>query len=106
MAGITWRASTVAGCQMKLVIVEWLDSHASQGWITTAELEQAAGPLYCRTVGWLFRDGKDCKVVVPHIAKHIDGNMLQVRGDIIIPNRAIIKMTTVQTRKKEYIIAL
>ncbi|OGX41506.1 MAG: hypothetical protein A3C53_05065 [Omnitrophica WOR_2 bacterium RIFCSPHIGHO2_02_FULL_68_15] len=53
---------------MKLVLVEWLDSHSGRGWQDAARFAQAAEPLYCRSVGWLVAERKDCKVLVPHIA--------------------------------------
>ena len=47
---------------MRLVLVEWLDSHAGRGWQDLDRLERAAEPLYCRSVGWVIRENKDCKV--------------------------------------------
>ena len=38
---------------MKLVLVEWLDSHAGRGWQDFERIEEAAEPLHCRSVGWL-----------------------------------------------------
>ena len=82
---------------MKLVLIEWLDSHSGRGWQTTETLKQAAEPLYCRSVGWLFSENKDCKVIVPHIGGEKDGDaMMQGCGDLTIPARAIIKMTVLQ----------
>lgn len=78
---------------MKLVLIEWLDSHSGRGWQDIEVLERAAVPLYCRSVGWLLFDGKDCKVIIPHIAGEKNGNtMLQGCGDLTIPTNAIAKM--------------
>ena len=78
---------------MKLVLVEWLDSHAGRGWQDFERIEAAAEPLHCRSVGWLVSDRPDCKVLVPHIAGERNGTVvLQGCGDMIIPAKAIIKM--------------
>jgi hypothetical protein len=81
----------------KLVLVEWLDSHAGRGWQDMTQLARAAVPLYCRSVGWLTSDGKDCKTVVPHIAGEKNGDrMMQGCGDLVIPTKAIVKMTVLR----------
>ena len=54
----------------------------------------AAEPLYCQSVEWLLSDAKDCKVLVPHIGGERDRDeMMQGCGDLVIPARAILKMT-------------
>jgi len=79
---------------MKLVLIEWLDSHSGRGWQSVERLEAAAEPLYCRSVGWLLKDGKECKVIVPHIGGERNGDiMLQGCGDIAIPTASIVKTT-------------
>ena len=78
---------------MKLVLVEWLDAHSGRGWQDVAQIERAAEPLYCRSVGWLVFESKDCKVLVPHVAGERNGEvMLQGCGDMTIPTSAIVKM--------------
>jgi hypothetical protein len=63
------------------------------------QLGQAAEPLYCRSVGWLLRDGKECKLIVPHIAGEKNGEiLLQGCGDLAIPTRAIVKLTVLRKR--------
>ncbi|MGE3154747.1 MAG: hypothetical protein AB7G48_19445 [Nitrospiraceae bacterium] len=82
---------------MKLVLIEWLDSHAGRGWQTTEQIERAAEPLYCRSVGWLVADRKDCKVLVPHMAGEKNGEiMLQGCGDLTIPTASIEKITVLR----------
>ena len=77
----------------KLVLVEWLDSHAGRGWQSMDRIEAAAEPLHCRSVGWLVSDTKKCKVIVPHIGGEQNGDvMLQGCGDLTIPTKAIVKM--------------
>ena len=82
---------------MKLVLIEWLDSHSGRGWQEMPALERAAIPLYCRSVGWLVLKKKNCMVLVPHMAGEKNGNtMLQGCGDLTIPTAAIVKMTVLR----------
>jgi hypothetical protein len=75
---------------MKLVLIEWVDSHGPvEGW-RVLEGELRPEVLKCKSVGWLIHDGEDCKIVVPHIAgDESDGIPFQGRGDLTIPCRSI-----------------
>lgn len=80
---------------MKLVLIEWLDSHAGQGWQNIERIQGASEPLHCRSVGWLVSEAGDCKVIVPHLAGEKNGGIvLQGSGDLTIPNRSIVKVRT------------
>lgn len=82
---------------MILVLVECLDAHAGRGCQAKDQLEEAAEPLYCRSVGWLFADSKKCKVIVPHIAGEQNKTIiLQGCGDLTIPTKAVVKMTVLR----------
>ena len=83
---------------MKLVLVEWVDSHAGRGWQDFERLRGVARPLYCKSVGWLVAENKDCKVLAPHIAGEKDGEVLQGCGDLTIPAASITKVTVLQGR--------
>lgn len=78
---------------MKLVLVEWLDSYGcSSEW---QRLDQANPQvLRCHSVGWLFHDGDDCKVIVPHLseADHVSAEQ-QGCGDMTIPTKAVLSIT-------------
>lgn len=88
---------TASAKRNSLVLVEWLDSHAGRGWQDFDRLNQPTAPLYCRSVGWLVSESKDCKTIVPHIAGEKDGDrMMQGCGDLVIPTKAIVKMTVLQ----------
>jgi hypothetical protein len=81
----------------KLVLIEWLDSHAGRGWQAMDRIAVAAEPLYCQSVGWLLSENKDCKVIVPHIGGEKNGDtMMQGCGDLVIPAKAITKMTVLR----------
>ena len=44
--------------------------------------------------GWVVRENKDCKVLVPHIAGEKNGEAaIQGCGDLTIPTAAIVKTT-------------
>lgn len=82
---------------MKLVLVEWLDAHSGRGWQTAEQLDRAAEPLRCLSVGWLLRATADCLVIVPHISGAADkGQMLTGCGDLTIPRATITKVRTLK----------
>lgn len=83
---------------MKLVLVEWIDSHAGRGWQDIERLEGAAEPLYCRSVGWLVAESKTCKVLVPHLSGERHGKaIIQGCGDLAIPATAVLKLTVLRS---------
>jgi hypothetical protein len=83
----------------KLVLIEWLDSHSGSGWKTVEQLERVAMPLYCRSVGWLVAERKECKVIVPHIGGEKNGDAMLIGcGDLTIPTDAIIKTTVLRQK--------
>ena len=84
---------------MKLVLIEWMDSHAGRGWQDKEKLQAAATPLYCRSVGWVVSGNKKCKVIVPHISVDSEmGAMIQGCGDLTIPTKAIVRLTILRHR--------
>ena len=85
---------------MRLVFVEWLDSSGcSAGW---QELEGASGrPVTCKSVGWLFHDAKDCKVIIPHLSVPAKNCPAQGAGDMTIPAKSVVRMVTLREPKPE-----
>ncbi len=78
---------------MRLVIIEWVDSFGcGSHWEDLAE-DCEPKPMDCRSVGWLFRDGPDCKVIVPHVGNLPDGASQQGCGEMTIPTKSILRMT-------------
>lgn len=76
---------------MRLVLVEWVDSFGcSPDWQELDE-DRRPAPMLCRSVGWLFRDGLECKVIVPHIADVPDASK-QGCGEMTIPTECIRRM--------------
>lgn len=83
---------------MRLVLIEWVDSHGTlEGWHILDKEELSAEPLKCHSVGWLFHDGADCKIIIPHIGG-IESNRLplQGRGNLTIPTKAILKLSELE----------
>ncbi|MFH1071092.1 MAG: hypothetical protein V1794_15845 [Candidatus Glassbacteria bacterium] len=79
--------------KFKLVRIVWLDSQgASPRWQYLNKIEPEA--LLCHTVGWLVNDGVKAKRVAPHMSEDHDGEV-QIIGDMIIPNVAILKIETI-----------
>lgn len=82
---------------MKLVMIEWLDSHSGSGWQRLQEIEQNADTVRCRSVGWLLSDSKERKVIVPHISGEMNEDTIPYgRGDLSIPSKAIVKMRVLE----------
>ena len=77
----------------KLVLVEWQDSHSGDGWQSLDAIAAAATPVHCRSVGWIVSRENETTVLVSHISGEKNGNLrLFGKGDIAIPNNAIVKI--------------
>lgn len=74
----------------KLVLIEWLDSHRSDGWHGG---EPDTRPLRCRSVGWLIHDGEHAKTIAPHVT---DEESPQRCGEMTIPACSVLKMRTLR----------
>jgi len=82
---------------MKLVLIEWLDSHAGNGWHRLEDIEKNGETARCRSVGWLLSESGGRKVIVPHISGEKNkGTIPCGSGDLSIPDRAIVKMRVLQ----------
>ncbi len=82
--------------KMKLVVVEWLDSHQGRGWEDVEDLEEKVEPLSCRSVGWVLKETDEALMLVPHIAGQQSTKIIvQGTGDLVIPKCAISKIKTI-----------
>lgn len=79
-----------------LVLVEWVDSYGcSANW---SDLENPRPrPMVCKSVGWLYHDGKDCKLIVPHVSDGDPEIPKQGCGDMTIPTSAVRKIIKLKT---------
>lgn len=85
---------------MKLVVVDWIDSCSSRGWVDKESLQMSV-PLPCSSVGWLLKEDKECIVIIPHISDTTeDGDFRQGSGDITIPKVAIKRIVEIRVPRK------
>jgi hypothetical protein len=84
---------------VKLVLIEWEDSFGCSSRWQALEAAQSAKPLLCQSVGWLVHDGKECKVLVPHLTTEHQNAGRQGCGDMTIPVRSIVKIKTLRARR-------
>ena len=85
--------------QHQLVMIEWVDSYGcSANW---QDLENPhPTPMVCKSVGWLYHNGSDCKLIVPHVA---DGDQFIPRqgcGDMTIPASAVRRIVPLAPTRK------
>ena len=73
---------------MRLVMIEWLDALGCSSSWQDMDDDRQLEPMLCRSVGWLLRDGPDCKVIVPHVAD-VPGGPQQGCGDMTIPTACV-----------------
>ena len=70
---------------LKLVLVEWLDSHYVAGWHFDAPITE---PKVCHSVGWLIYEGPKAITIAGHLAD----NGEQRSGEMTIPAGVIVKV--------------
>src|SRR5687768_1852642 len=78
---------------MRLVLIEWEDSHTEGGW-QRLDGDLADRAVVCRSVGWLVLDGAVVKIVAPHLGESESGVPLQGNGIMTIPTRAVLRIAT------------
>ena len=84
----------------KLVYIEWLDSQGPPGgwrYVNEDKTGNKMSDLICHSVGWLIHSGKDCKRIMPHLSG--EGDNLQGRGDLVIPSKAILKISELKFKR-------
>ena len=77
---------------MRLVMIEWLDAFGCSSEWQELSADYRPQPILCRSVGWLFRDEPDYKVIIPHMATLAPNHLRQGCGDMTIPVNAIRHM--------------
>jgi hypothetical protein len=82
----------------RLVYIEWEDSHGvSSNWEFIDRCKPSV--VVCQSVGWLIYDGKECKVIVPHLTKS-DHVKQQGCGEMTIPTAAVLKLVELKEASK------
>lgn len=78
---------------MKIVIVEWIDSAGcGRGW-TNFQDKPTPEPAKMRSVGWLYHNGDDCIEIIPHYGEESKCAYEQGCGAMIIPKIAVVSIT-------------
>lgn len=86
---------------MPLLLVEWVDSHSGKGWQPMSEIEAAARPIHCRSVGWLVSERSGTTVLVAHVSgENVDDIRQFGAGDMAIPTKAIVRRDKLRWRKE------
>ena len=84
---------------MKLMMIEWIDSHSGSGWQSMETVKNEL--LYCRSVGWLVSENDKSILIASSISGEKNGDIkLCVGGDVCIPKKAIIKKIVLTERSK------
>jgi hypothetical protein len=84
---------------LKLVLIEWIDISAGRDWQPVDQIKEDCKPMFCRSVGWLVTERNGCKTIIPHLSgEKNEGIMVEGRGDLTIPNKAIIKITVLRDK--------
>lgn len=84
---------------MKLVLIEWWDSHSSRGWRPLSDIAKDCEPLACHSVGWLLSRKNGHTTIVPHLSAKDQRNVETCgSGHLTIPNKAIRKTTKLRKR--------
>lgn len=78
---------------MRLVLIEWVDSHvAVGGWKLLDDFDRNAKAPFCRSVGWVVRDDDEIIVVVPHFIEEQGDVARQGCGDMTIPKCSVVRV--------------
>ena len=86
---------------MKLLLIEWVDSHSpTDRWIKLEDLDDSSEePLYCRSVGWLFSETKECLTLLPTIGGEKNKVIAdQAHGIMTIPKKAITSQKVLRVK--------
>ncbi|MEJ7811359.1 MAG: hypothetical protein WKG32_13190 [Gemmatimonadaceae bacterium] len=92
----------MAGDGMRLVLVEWEDSHAltASGWMHL-DGEYDTAPRVVLSVGWLLVDDERSKIIVPHRNEETPDTYAQGAGVISIPTRCVVRMVDLYEARTE-----
>lgn len=84
------KTSAYAALPYALVVIEWVDfSRVGEGWIDLAEIPDP-DPSRCVLVGFLVRENRAGKVLVPTVADVARANNQHTHGGIMIPTCSIL----------------
>lgn len=86
----------------KLLEIDWVDSHAANGWMPLNRAIEPAS-LACRSVGYLLADNRDSIVLGAHLCLNEEDNVPDkigmIDGHMIIPKCAIVAKRVIGGRR-------
>lgn len=89
---------------MKLVLVDWVDSHGPHGspWLSADEVPGLGELLECRSVGWWVGETSNPKAITlaPHRHLADDGSDSGYCGLLTIPMRAVTRIEVLVTEEQ------
>ena len=77
---------------MKLVLIEWVDSHGGSEWQPLKDIIGGPRMATCRSVGWLASKDDKRTLIVPHLSGDDSCKAHSGLGNLSIPNKSITKM--------------
>lgn len=76
---------------LPLVCIEWVDSSTARGWHALKDIDDSLS--HCVSVGWLWHDTNDVKVLLANVSLSTDDGTVDMATDAItIPHAAITAM--------------
>lgn len=97
------KAGTPQGSHLKLVLVDWIDSHSGRGWRNLDDIDRGAEPLLCRSVGWLSMETDEVLLLIPHLAGEGQSVeiILQGCGEMCIPKSCVRRFVELMRRRTD-----
>lgn len=95
--------ATLDSVGMRLVLIEWEDIVGVDRWQHMEDIRDADDrSMRCTSVGWLARDGKKTKVIVPHLSDAGDDRIdPQGCGILTIPTNAVLRILPLPDPRKK-----
>lgn len=88
---------------MRLVLIEWEDAYGCpRGWEYASDVEPNMAIIH--SVGWLLKETKKYKFLVPHLNKAGTSECPQIAGYITIPVGAVRRQTTLVAKSSSSVL--
>lgn len=76
---------------MKLILIEWVDSHGCTPSWTSLENYRAVLPIM-KSVGWLVFEDENLYSVCGNISEETESTVFQGNGIMTIPKKAVLSL--------------
>ena len=74
---------------LKLVIIEWVDSSRGDGWVSVDTVDDEAHTV--TSVGWVVKENDAIIVIAPHHSPETPDAKEQICGHMKIPKCAVVR---------------